>query len=162
MALFHDCPRWSNNDEYMTPKSAWEDIADYIPRDKVIWEPFYGDGMSGNYLRQLGFEVIHEQIDFFEHDLGDILISNPPYTKKREVFERLKALGKPFIMLVPTTVLHTMYFKSIFHDENIQLIIPYKKRQFYCVNKELKKDGCSFYTLYVCWRINMEKDVRLI
>ena len=51
---------------------------------------------------------------------------------------------------------------SEFHDENIQLIIPYKKRQFYCVNKELKKDGCSFYTLYVCWRINMEKDVRLI
>jgi len=29
----------------------------YLPRDKVLWEAFYGDGQSGNYLRELGFEV---------------------------------------------------------------------------------------------------------
>ena len=162
MALFNDCPIWSKDDEYMTPKSAWEDIQDFIPKNKVLWEPFYGDGKSGENLRELGFEVIHKQIDFFEHDLGEILISNPPYTKKKEVFQRLKSLGKPFIMLVPTTVLHTMYFKETFWDENIQLIIPYRKRQFYSPKKPLKKDGCSFYTLYICWKIGLEKDVILI
>ena len=36
------------NDEYFTPKSAWEAIKDYIPKDKVIWEAFYGNGTSKN------------------------------------------------------------------------------------------------------------------
>ena len=47
----------SNHDDYMTPKHAWEAIKDYIPRDKVIWEAFYGDGKSGKYLEELGFSV---------------------------------------------------------------------------------------------------------
>jgi hypothetical protein len=148
----------------MTPKSAWEDIKEYIPKDTVIWEAFYGNGKSGQYLTELGFNVIHERIDFFQHNEGDIIVSNPPYTKKREVFERLRALDKPFIMLVPTTVLHTLYFKETFGDisENIQLIIPYKKRQFYSENKKLKKGGCSFYTLYICYKIGLSKDVIFI
>lgn len=53
------------HDDYMTPKSAWEAIHSYIPKDKMIWEPFYGDGKSGDYLKELGFHVIHEPMDFF-------------------------------------------------------------------------------------------------
>ena len=37
------------HDDYMTPKHAWEDIKQYIPKDKVIWEAFYGDGESGSW-----------------------------------------------------------------------------------------------------------------
>ena len=162
MALFHDCPKWNDDDEYMTRKSAWEDIQQFIPTDKVIWECFYGNGQSGAYLRELGFNVIHEPVNFFKNNLGELLLSNPPYAKKREVFERLKLLGKPFIMLVPTTVLHTKYFKEIFENEKIQLIIPYQKRQFDKPGLEKQKNNCSFYTLYVCWKINLEKDVILI
>ena len=38
-------------DEYMTPPSAWEAIQKYIPKNKVIWEAFYGDGKLGDALR---------------------------------------------------------------------------------------------------------------
>ena len=51
-------------DDCMTPKYAFEWIKQYIPNDKVIWEAFYGDGSSGDYLKELGFNVIHEPIDF--------------------------------------------------------------------------------------------------
>ena len=27
---------FSNHDDYMTPKSAWQNIAEYIPKDKQI------------------------------------------------------------------------------------------------------------------------------
>lgn len=37
------------HDDYMTPKSAWESILQYIPKDKLIWEAFYGDGTSGHF-----------------------------------------------------------------------------------------------------------------
>jgi len=58
------------HDDYMTPKYAWENIQKFIPKDKIIWEAFYGDGKSGNYLKELGFNVIHEPFDFFENDVG--------------------------------------------------------------------------------------------
>ena len=53
-------------DDYMPPKSAWVNVKDYIPKDKVIWESFYGDGKSGIYLEELGFNVIHKKVDFFK------------------------------------------------------------------------------------------------
>ena len=165
MTQYKDCPKFNKYDEYMTRKSAWEDIIDYIPRGKVIWEAFMGNGQSGNFLKELGFEVYMKNEDFFEtpnSGYGDIVVSNPPYTNKKEVFERLKYIGKPFILLVPTTVLHTKYFKETFENERIQLIIPFRKRQFDKLGVNKQKDNCSFYTLYICWRIGLPKDVILI
>ncbi|EEH54006.1 uncharacterized protein MICPUCDRAFT_62794 [Micromonas pusilla CCMP1545] len=69
-------------DEYMTPPSAWEAIQKYIPKNKVIWEAFYGDGKSGDTLRTLGFKVIHDEVDFFENNLGDVIVSNPPFSRR--------------------------------------------------------------------------------
>ena len=69
---------FEKHDDYMTPKSAWEAIKHLVPKDKVIWEPFYGDGNSGQLLREIGFDVIHQDEDFFENNRGDIVISNPP------------------------------------------------------------------------------------
>ena len=64
MAGFHT-KTFTKHDDYMTPKKAWEDIKHLIPPNKIIWEAFYGDGSSGNYLKELGFNVIHNDIDFF-------------------------------------------------------------------------------------------------
>ncbi len=160
--MFNKCPRFTKDDDFMTQKTAWEDISQYIPQNKVIWECFYGDGKSGQYLRELGFDVIHEPIDFFDNNLGDVLVSNMPYSIKKEVFTRLKELDKPFIMLVPTTTLHTKYFKELFEDDVIQLILPYKKRQFESPTKTLTPNGCSFYTCYICYKMKLPKDVILL
>lgn len=47
---------FTTNDHYMTPKSVWKAIEKYIPKDKVIWEAFFGDGRSGNHLIELGLK----------------------------------------------------------------------------------------------------------
>lgn len=80
---------FEKHDDYMTPKSAWEAIKHLVPKDKVIWEPFYGDGRSGQILREIGFNVIHEDEDFFQNNKGDIIVSNPPFTMVPRVLERL-------------------------------------------------------------------------
>ena len=56
MAGFHT-KTFLKHDDYMTPKYAWENIQQYIPKDKVIWEAFKGDGKSGEYLTELGFKI---------------------------------------------------------------------------------------------------------
>lgn len=152
------------NDEYYTKKESWADIAQYLPRDKVIWECFYShNSKSAIYLRELGFEVIFEPVDFFESNLGEIIVSNPPFSMKKEVFTRLKELDKPFVMLVPSGTIQTKYFKELFeNDNNIQLIVPWKKRQFDSPIYNLHPRGCSFNTLYVCYKMNLPKDVILL
>ena len=111
------------HDDYMTPKYAWENIQHYIPKDKKIWEPFYGDGKSGSYLKELGFDVIHEPVDFFENNLGDVIVSNPPFSKVKEVMKRLLVLDKQFILILPSSKINTSYFRE-WKDKNIQIIIP--------------------------------------
>ena len=80
------------HDDYMTPFSAWEDVSAYIPRHLTLWEAFYGDGTSGAHLAELGFDVIHEDVDFFEHDLGECVVTNPPFSELPRVLARLREL----------------------------------------------------------------------
>jgi len=148
----------SENDHYMTQKSTWDMISMYLPRDKVLWEAFYGDGQSGNYLRELGFEVIHESVDFYTNNLGEVIVSNPPYSQKREVFQRLKELDKPFCMLVPTACIQTRYFQTLFGESDIQLIVPSGKIQFDRADTAPHPKGCSFYTCFVCYKMNLPRN----
>ena len=96
-------------------------------------EAFYGDGKSKEYLDELGCkEVIHKEIDFFENDCGEIIISNPAFSLKKEVFTRLKELNKPFIMICPSSMINTQYMRKLFCDSEdpIQIIIPRKRIHF--------------------------------
>jgi len=148
------------HDDYMTPKYAWENIEKYIPKDKVIWEAFMGDGKSGEYLTELGFEVIHEPVDFFENDLGDIIVSNPPFSKSKEILPRLKELDKPFILILPSSKIFTSYVRENFKDSDdpIQIIIPRKRIQFIKNGNELQ-NKCNFDCFYYCYKMNLPRDI---
>tara|TARA_R110001599_G_scaffold45865_2_gene135172 strand:- start:116 stop:553 length:438 start_codon:yes stop_codon:yes gene_type:complete len=141
----------------MTPKYAWENIKEYIPKDKKIWEAFYGDGVSGTYLQELGFDVIHEPIDFFEEDRGDIIVTNPPFSKSKEVMNRLYDLDKPFILIFPSSKINTQYFRK-WKDRGIQIIIPRKRLQFIKNGDELQ-NKCNFDCFYYCYKMNLPNDI---
>ena len=151
------------HDDYMTPKYAWENIKNLIPKDKVIWEAFYGDGKSGKYLQELGFNVIHEEVDFFTNNLGDIIVSNPPFSKLKEIILRLKELYKPFILICPSSKINTSYFRNFFMNNKLQIIIPRKRIHF---EKSIDgnlienyKSSCNFDCLYYCYKMDFEKDI---
>lgn len=153
---------FTKHDNYMTPKSAWDNIKQYIPKNKVIWEAFYGDGKSGAYLTELGFNVIHEDIDFFENDKGDMIVSNPPFTLVKEVLKRLLVLDKPFIMILPSSKINTSYFRE-WRDKHIQIIIPRKRIQFIKLVDgkvpEKWKSDCNFDCFYYCYKIGLPRDI---
>jgi hypothetical protein len=156
---------FSKHDDYMTPESAWTAVKQYIPENKKIWEAFYGDGESGNILTKMGFDVIHKKVDFFKNNLGEIIVSNPPFTMKKEVLTRLKELGKPFMLIMPSSTINTQYMRKLFgNDANpIQLIIPRKRIQFIkLVNgkrMEGQKQRCNFDCFYYCWKMNLPRDL---
>ena len=165
MASFNPS-RFAKHDDYMTPQSAWESISHIIPKDKVIWEPFFGDGQSGEHLRALGCkEVIHEDMDFYENDLGEVIISNPPFSDAKRIMKRLKELGKPFILIMPCSKLTTQYIRGDFKDaeDKLQIIIPQKRIQFLKMEGglvlEKQENSCNFDCFYYCWKIGLERDI---
>ena len=152
---------FKNDDSYMTPKEVWESIAHLLPKDKIIWECFYGDGKSGEYLAELGFKVEHHDIDFFEDPLFDydILVSNPPYSCKPKVFKRLAEIDKPFMMLVPVSTITKKFLKTYFQDK-IQIVIP-KTRIHFVKNGEQTK-GSWYDTIFIAYRMNLENDITFL
>ncbi len=164
MAGFHT-KTFTKHDDYMTPKSAWEAIQKYIPKDKKIWEAFYGDGSSAKYLRELEYSVISEEVDFFKNDLGDLIISNPPFSKKKEVMKRMAKLGKPFILIMPSNTINTSYMRDLFSDADnpLQIIIPRKRIHFKkLVNGKIPENWgnrCNFDCFYYCWKMNLPRDI---
>jgi len=149
---------FKKDDDWMTPKYAWENIKEFIPKDKIIWECFYGDGKSGEYFKELGFNVIHKEIDFYKNNEGEILISNPPFSDCKNIMPRLKKLNKPFIMLMPSSKINTSYMrKNFLGDEKLQIIIPRKRIQF--MKKEKSKNSCNFDCFYYCWKMNLKNDI---
>jgi hypothetical protein len=153
---------FAKHDDYMSPKSAWNNIKQYIPCDKVIWEAFYGDGKSGTYLTELGFNVIHEPIDFFENDKGEIIVSNPPFSKTKEIMKRLLVLDKPFILILPSSKINTSYFRE-WKDKQIQIIIPKKRIHFEKLVNGIKpekwKNACYFDCFYYCYKMNLPSNI---
>lgn len=153
---------FTKHDDYMTPKSAWKAIKEYIPKDKVIWEAFYGNGDSGRHLTELGFTTIHEDIDFYYNDLGDIIVSNPPFSDCKNVMKRLAALDKPFILIMPSSKINTSYFHESFMNK-IQIIIPRKRIQFIKLVDgrvpENYKSGCNFDCFYYCYKIGLKESI---
>jgi hypothetical protein len=151
---------FQKHDDYMTPKSAWEEIKQYIPK-KQIWEAFYGNGDSGQYLTELGFDVIHRDIDFFQNNLGEVIVSNPPFSYAFSIMKRLLEIDKPFILLMPVSKMNTQYFRNTFKDK-IQIIIPKKRINFVkLVDGEIAKtkSGANFDCYYYCYKIGLEKDI---
>tara|TARA_R110001592_G_scaffold345217_1_gene636975 strand:+ start:20 stop:532 length:513 start_codon:yes stop_codon:yes gene_type:complete len=166
MAGFHT-KTFLKHDDYMTPNHAWEDIKHLIPKDKLIWEAFYGDGESGKYLKEkMNLNIIHEPIDFFDDKTlpeFDMIISNPPFSIAKNVFKRLKELDKPFIIICPSSKINTSYVRENYKNKKLQIIIPRKRIHFIkLVDGKVPdkyKSSCNFDCFYYVWKMNLPNDI---
>ena len=153
-----------NDDDYTTPFEVWGNIKEYLPKgDTVIWEAFYNENSkSADHLRSLGCNVVYGNIDFYKNNIGDCIVSNPPFSDKTNVINRLYELDKPFIITIPIHSLATRFIKNKFKNK-LQIIIPDTRIHFEKKDvesgemKTLKRT--SFDTIYLCYKMNLPRDV---
>lgn len=128
---------WNEKDEYFTPRILVEPILPYVSKDKAVWCPF--DTENSEFvlcLEEKGCRVIRGHImegkDFFEYEPPeyDCIVSNPPFTRKLEVFKRLYDLGKPFAMVMGLPILNYQEVGEFFLGRELQLLIVDKKVSF--------------------------------
>ena len=143
-----------NSDNYTTNKENWEKIKHLIPKDKIIWSPFYCDGKQKEYFEEMGYNIIHEDKDFFSYiPQYDICIDNPPFSKIRDVLIKLKEIDKPFILVCPNHTFQYKFFQRPF-KKHLQLF-------YYRLIDGEKKiyNKLSWYSCYICYKMNLPNDI---
>lgn len=179
--------KW-NNDECYTPEYWVEPIIKYINKETfisekdgdwkllytqrrptVIWCPF--DKEESNFvklIREAWYKVICSHIDnwqdFYNYEPKeewDIIISNPPFTNKRKIFERAMSFNKPFALLMALTWLNDSAPKQLFIEKDLQLLMFDKRIEYERPAGNYAKI-ITFSSAYYCWnflpkQIIMEK-----
>lgn len=150
------------NDEFYTPNYAIEPLLKYIPKESRIWCPF--DTKESNFVKILeaqGHKVFNSHIsdgfDFFNVKKEkcqslDYIISNPPYSLKTEVFNKLFELGIPFAMLVGVVgIFESQKRFTMFKDNDFE-IMYFNKRISYFKSYEDQKPSLNppFSSVYIC------------
>ena len=145
------------NDECMTLPEGVKPIIKYIKPGSVVWCPF--DRENSEFvlqLRKAGFKVIHSHIDdgkdfyYYEpEEHWDCIVSNPPFTRKREVFARALSFGKPFALIMSNTWLNDSAPKILFREKDLQLLM-FEQRMLFENNGKIEKK-ITFSSSYYCW-----------
>lgn len=145
------------DNELYSPYYITDHIIKYLQKDKTIWTAF-DEEWSAFYqkLKEEGFNVVRSSLqegeDFFEYEpeQWDILVSNPPFSLKDKVLERLYSFNKPFAILLPLNSLQGKtrykYFK-----QGIQ-ILSFDARVCYHDKNHMDTvvKGSPFATAYFC------------
>ena len=148
----------SGNDEFYTPYYAIEPILEYIEPNSTIWCPFdTADSLYVKTFASEGHEVIFTHIvngeDFFEIDVPDCdyIISNPPYSLKREVLERLFEIGKPFAMLLGVVGLFESQARfEMFRDNDFEVLYMNRRVDYFKDYGEIKPSkNPPFSSVYI-------------
>ena len=125
----------------------------------MIWCPFdTEDSLFVKRFREVGYTVIATHIqngeDFFEIDVPDCdyIISNPPYSMKSEVLNRLFDLKKPFAMLVGVVGLFESQKRfEMFRDHNFEIMYMNRRIAYFKDYTEQKPSlNPPFSSVYVC------------
>ena len=142
---------------YIPPLYAVDPILKYIPKDKIIWCPF-DEEWSAFYrrLKEEGYNVVRSSLkdgqDFFTYEPNkwDMVVSNPPFSSKDKVLERLYSFKKPFAILLPLNSLQgKTRFK--FFTQGIQLLSFDSRISFHKPDSmDIVIKGSPFATAYFC------------
>lgn len=153
----------SGNDEFYTPSYAIEPIMKYVKAGSKIWCPFDTENsLFVKELRDAGCEVVYTHIadgkDFFKllpPCNCDYIISNPPYSIKTEVLERLFDLDIPFAMLCGVVGLFESRRRfSMFRENDFEIMYLNRRVAYFKNYSELKPSlHPPFSSVYVCHKM---------
>jgi len=158
--LLYKAGGYTDSDEAYTPSYAVKPILQYIPKDAVIWCPF--DKAESEFVKQIkenGNKVIYSHIDngkdFFEwepEEHWDIIISNPPFKKKRLFFERALSFNKPICLLMTLACFNDKYPAWSFYERGKTLqLLKFDKRIKFENPDGRPNNKITFQSGYMCY-----------
>ena len=167
MGLSQQVKQSINGDEYYTQQDAVDMIVPYVVRGgyKTIWCLFdKADSKFVTTFKDMGFNVNYGHIetgqDFFEYQKpqGDILVSNPPFSKRDKIFEKLYEWDIPFALIMNFNGLFDSKKRvDIFRKHKVEMLVPRGRMKFYHRDKGRLNSPIS-QSIYVCNHL-LEKQI---
>ena len=147
------------NDECYTPAYGVLPIVKYIPKNWTVWLPFdTEESQFYKILKEKGFKVIRSHIsegkDFYSYEPKehwDCIVSNPPFTNKKGIFERALSFNKPFALIMANTWLNDSAPKLLFMEKDLQLLMFDKRMKF--ENNGVVNNKITFSSSYWCYKM---------
>ena len=149
--------RYKKDDEYNTPECAVVVIEKYLKRNSKIWCPFDKDDSNFvKYFKKMGHNVVNTHIeygqDFFKCNVKtnfDYIISNPPFSVKTQVFEKLIEIGIPFAMLINLVGIcdNKKRFKLFSEANNFNILYIYPRIKY--IKDGVQTAGAMYQSGYV-------------
>lgn len=151
-----------NGDEYFSPRNVVDLIVPYVLARgyKKIWCPF--DKEESEFVkafRAAGCEVVFGHIetgeDFFSfaEPIGEVVVSNPPFSKKDAIFARLYQLQIPFALVANWNGLFDSKKRAaMFAKGGCELLVPRGRMKFFHRDKPLL-NAPNFQSVYVCHEV---------
>lgn len=146
------------NDENYTPAEAVRPILEFIKKGSIVWCPF--DTIQSEYVKLISKtnEVVFGHIDTgqdfytYEPSRWDVCISNPPFTDKRLIFERLLKFDKPFCLLMTFAWLRDpqVFNLALKYNWNLQIGFFNERIRFIDPITLIQKEKPSFASVYLC------------
>lgn len=95
-------------DDIDSPYGVLAPLVQYLPLEWTLWETAPGSGELAKHLKDTGYTVIenpHPFPSFVDPDGWDCIVTNPPFSQKRQFLQYSDATGKPWALLLPVTTL---------------------------------------------------------
>lgn len=167
MGFSLDIKKVINGDEYYSPQNVVDMIVPHVvKRDfKTIWCPFdKQDSLFVKTFQELNFDVVYGHIDTgqdffdFKEPQGDIVVSNPPFSKRDAIFKRLYDMDIPFALVIGFNGLFDSKSRiDTFSKNGVQLLIPHGRMKFFHKEKGMLNSP-NFQSIYVCNKL-LDNDI---
>jgi hypothetical protein len=165
-------------DLFQTPNYAVDLLVPYLPKSvEWVWEPAAGEGKIVKRLENHGLRVIpsdlrgygdREPVNFLELSYNNYpgeldvfdgqvaIITNPPFSLKKQFYDACRSYGIPFALLIPAD--YSMWTIKACMD-GAEKIVPTRRIDYITPSGKSGATGQSadFHSLWLTWGFNLGK-----
>lgn len=154
-------------DFFQTPNYATDLLIPYLC-DWTIWEPACGKGKIVTRLQDKGFATFGSDLSDGSNFLTDkqnrefqAIVTNPPFSLKRDFYERCLSFGVPFALLVPVDFCGWILRAML--DEKAQWIVPTRRIDYITpTGKQGKESAAQYHSGWFCYGMNLPRQITVV
>jgi hypothetical protein len=160
-------------DFFQTPNYAVDLLLPFIPKNiEWIWEPASGYGKISKRLTEHKYYVLGTDLMYGEpyNFLGNInpvlkmdaIITNPPFSLKRQFYMKCLEHKLPFALLLPFDM--CQWIAEAFDEDGIQALLPNRRIDYITPTGLSGANGHTSYyhSFWLTWGFNLPKQITVV